>query len=339
MARLPDAFERDTLQFIALRGWHGFQRHRDIDSVASLSFFATLSLFPAALTAVSAVALFSTRESTVDRIVALLNPVLRSTPDGEIREVLDQLVRIENPGVALGLGIVLTLYAVSSYATAFGRSVNNVYEVQEGRRIWTTRSLNVLVAIFLLLAVGLSLVLLLATPTLTMTLARTARVDPGWAVAVDIVKWPILVALGVLVISVLYWATPNVHLPQHRLVSYGAVLALAAAAVGSAGFVIYVTRISDYSKAYGLLGGGLLAMLWLFIVNLALVIGAEFDAEAVRYYQLRHGMPAETVVQVRMRATGRNLTLARGLAADQARARAIRAEGVAENAARVKHRG
>lgn len=328
---------REALAAVAARAWHGFQRHRDIDSVASLSFFAALTLFPAALTALSAAALVTTHERAVSRVVELVRPVLRSTSDDEIRDVVNQLVHLDNPAVGLVIGIAFTLYAASSYATAFGRAVNNVYEVQEGRRLWSIRPRNVVVALLVVVAVAIAFALVISTPETTRYIADRAGIPVGFAVAADVVKWPLAVALALLALGTLYQATPNVLVERHAILSYGTALGLVGAGIGSAGFLVYVTAISDYSRAYGWLGAGLLAMWWLFIVNLAFMLGAEFDAEAVRVAQLRGGMPAETTLQVRLRSTERNLKLARGLAEDERRARELRTRAAREREEQAKH--
>lgn len=321
------ALTRSDWAYAARRAWHGFVRHRGIDSAAALTFFSSLALFPMALTVVSAYAIGNGRKDAAANLLGIVGEVLQPATVDTLREPLTQLFTVSNPGIALGIGLVLSLWSLSSYATGFGRAVNTVYEVQEGRQIWKFRGLMLVLAVFLLALFAAIAVLLLTTERVA---SAVGIVEPWLAVWV-IGRWPAVAILFTLLIAVLYYATPNVRHGRMRWVSFGALFAIVAWGLATVAFTFYVATVGTYDKVYGWLGGGLALLLWLYITNLVLVLGAEVDAELVRLRQLRAGIVAEEIVQLPMRDTNRNLMLARQRARDEADGRAIR-----EGSARVE---
>lgn len=314
------ALERSDLLFAARRTWHGFMRHSGIDSAAALTFFSSLALFPMALAVVSAFAIGNGKENAADELLGILGEVVQAETVETIKEPLTQLFTVSNPGIALALGLLLTLWSLSSYATAFGRAVNSVYEVQEGRQIWKFRGTMLVLAVFLAIVFAAIAVLLLTTTRV----ASAVGIPEPWLTVWTIARWPILAALFTLLIAVLYYVTPNVRHVRMRWVSFGALFAIIAWGLATAAFTFYVSTAQTYDRIYGWLGGGLALLIWLYLTNLVLVLGAELDAELVRVRQLGAGIRAEEVVQLPMRDTRRNLMLARQRAQDEADGRSIR---------------
>ncbi len=306
--------------FAARRAWHGFVRHRGIDSAAALTFFSALALFPAALGVVSAFALGNGRDNAAAELLDIVDEIAPPQTVDLVREPLTQLFTISNPGIALAIGLALSLWSLSSYATAFGRAVNTVYEVQEGRQIWNFRGLMLVLAVFLLAIFAAIAVLLLTTERVAMAVGLT---DP-WLTVWVVGRWPAIAILFTLLIAVLYYVTPNVRHDRMRWVSFGALFAIVAWGAATAAFAFYATTAQTYDRVYGWLGAGLALLIWLYITNLVLVLGAEVDAELVRVRQLSAGIRAEEIVQLPMRDTRRNLMLARQRAQDEAEGRAIR---------------
>ena len=296
------------------RAWHGFLRHRGLDSAAALTFFGTLATFPVALAGVALLSIALGRDGAKETLLAFVSEIAEPATVEAVQGPLGELLTVTNPWLALGVGIVVALWTMSGYATAFGRAVNTVYEVQEGRQIWKFRGLMMLLAVFLIVGFGAVIALLLSTPRAIAAIGITEPWVTVWAFA----RWPILVVVVALIIAVLYYATPNVRHDRFRWVSYGALFAMIVWALATAAFYAYIAVVGQYDKVYGWLGGAIVLLLWLYLTNLVLVLGAEVDAEGVRLRQLAAGMPAEDVVQLPMRDTRRNLMLARQRAADQA---------------------
>lgn len=316
-------------RYAARRALHGFVRHRGLDSAASLTFFASLALFPAALTVVSSFAIAENRNQATDSIISILGDFAQPSTVKALESPLQELLRIPNPGIALALGLILSVWSVSSYATAFGRAVNSVYEVQEGRQFWKFRGLMILVALALIACFASVTAILLLTPSVAEAIGVSLGIAAPWVSVWNVAKWPVLLALAIIIVGIVYYYTPNVRHLRLRWVSWGAAFAILVWALATAAFALYVALFQTYNHVYGWLGGAVALLIWLYISNLVLVLGAEVDAEIVRLRQLASGIEAEVDIRLPLRDTRRNLMLARQQAADEADGRAIRERAVA----------
>ena len=323
---------RTAWVYAAQRAQHGFVRHRGLDSAAALTFFATLALFPGSLAVVSSFATVNNRDSAIENILTVVSEFVTDSTIETIRPPLESLLSISNPWLAFAIGLALTAWSLSSYATAFGRAMNAVYEVQEGRRVVLFRGLMILLSLLLMVGFAVIAVILLTTPRAAEAIGATVGIGEPWLTVWNFGKWPVLAILVFLIIAVLYYVTPNVKHSRVRWVSWGALFAIVTWAVATLGFAIYVMTVSTYDRVYGWIGGGLALVIWLYITNLVLVLGAEVDAELVRVRQLTAGIPAEEIIQLPARGTARTLRLARIRADDVQSGRAIRenAEGPPE---------
>lgn len=318
-ARLP----RGSWRLAVRRAWHGFVRHRGIDAAAALTFFTTVAAFPAALTVVSGFALTGDRERSVNDLLAIADAVLPADIAASLADGIEQLLSLDNAGIAFGVGVVLLLWTASGYATAFGRAVNAVYEVQEGRPFWAFRGRMLLVAAGLVLLAAAILLALLATPSTAADILGRRDLAPVVTTTWIIVRIPVLLVLGVMFIATLYTLTPNVRHPRVVWVSVGSVFALAAWGLGTAGYALYVAIVGAYGAIYGALGTLLVALLWGYLTNLALVAGVELDAEFVRLRQLARGIDATETIQVPVRSVARDHWIARQRDADHSDARRV----------------
>lgn len=322
-----------TTRGIGAAGWryalrralHGFPLHRGLDSAAALTFFSILLIFPATLVLVSAFALANGDTGRgVDRITDILGEFL--TPDAlrTARALLASFSELPDPGIALAIGLALGIWSMGSYATAFGRAIDAVYEVQEGRPLWRFRGTMTLVAIALLVLFSIAAAILLTTPTVAEAIGETLDIAPGWVLAFDIAKWPVLAALAVAIVGIIYFFTPNVRHARIRWVSWGAMGAIAAWGVATVLFGIYVLVVNSYDRVYGWLGGAIALIIWLYITNLVLVLGAELDAELVRVRQLTAGIEAEVAIRLPVRATARDDALVSRRDRDEREGRELR---------------
>ncbi len=292
-------------QVAVRRAWHGFMRHRGIDAAAALTFFSLLAAFPAALALVSVFAIFDDRERAVGDLVAVVDLVLPDRAAADLEGVLRELLSLGNPFVALGIAIALLLWTTSGYATAFGRASNAVYEVEEGRPFWAFRARMLGIAV-VLAVIGASAAIVLLGP----------RENPVW----NVLRWPVLLALAVLFVAVLYAFTPNLRRTRRRWVSFGSSFAILIWIVATAGFAVYAVVV-NHGAIYGSLGGVVIALLWLYLTNAALIAGVELDAEFTRLQQLANGEDAATRVNLPVRDTRRIRMLRRQRRADIAAAR------------------
>jgi membrane protein len=319
-AKLPRGSARSAAQ----RAWHGFIRHRGIDAAAALTFFTSLAALPALLVLVSSFALFDNRDRAAKDLATIAATVLPDNAATDIERGLRELLSLDNPGLALLAGIVLLLWTVSGYATAFGRAMNSVYEVEEGRPFWAFRGRMLIVAVGLVVLETGIVGILLGTPQATDDILGRRGIAPIVATVWDIGKWPLLLVLALLFIAMLFYFTPNVRHTRVRWASVGSAAAIGIWIVATLGFALYIVIAGHYDALYGSLGGIVIALLWAYLTNAALIAGAELDAEFVRLRQLARGEPAEELVRLPLRDSRRNRMLARQRTADVASSRRIR---------------
>ncbi|QNO38614.1 YihY/virulence factor BrkB family protein [Protaetiibacter sp. SSC-01] len=325
---------RGSWRVAVVRAWHGFVRHRGIDAAAALTFFTTLAAFPAALALASGFALAADRKRAVQDLVAFAGTLLPADIADTLAAPLEELLGLENAGIALAVALILLLWTASGYATAFGRAVNAVYEVQEGRPFWAFRGRMLLVAVLLLVLATTIVLALLATPSATEDILGRRGLAPIAATVWNWARWPLLVLLALLFVATLYALTPNVRHERIVWVSVGTLFAIGTWAVATGGYALYVTIVGAYGALYGSIGTLLVALLWGYITNLALVAGAELDAEFVRLRQLARGIDATESIRLPARDVTRDHWIARQRDEDVAAARRILEEARDDGAGR-----
>jgi membrane protein len=305
------------------RAWRGFLRYRGYDAAAALTFFSCLTALPAALLAVTTVALLESRSRALDDLAAIVSTFAPGSRDS-IRDALAELLALDNRGLALLIGLVLTIWTTSGYAAAFGRAVDTVYGAQEGRTWPVFRAQMLAVAVIVvLLGAGIAAGLLL-TPTASDDILSRRGVDPVVETVWNIGKWPVLAVLLILLIGVLYYFAPGVRFPRLRWLSLGSAIALTVWIVLTALFAVYVTLTGAYGHLYGRLGLLLAALIWVYLSNLALLVGIQLDAELLRLRQLEEGVAAEENVVLPLKHSERVLRLAQQRSGDIADAVAVR---------------
>jgi membrane protein len=206
---------------------------------------------------------------------------------------IGELTGFPSAGLALVTGLVGALWTASGYVRAFGRSMNRIYEVEEGRPVWKLYPLMIAVTLSLVvLVVGMMLLLLLSGPVaerLGGLIGLGGPVLQLWQAA----RIPALLLLLVFVIALLYYATPNIRQPRFRWLSIGSVVAILVMSAATSGFSFYVSNVNDYNATYGAIGGVIVLLLWIWIMNIVLLAGAELNAEIERGRQLQAGIEAE----------------------------------------------
>ncbi len=287
--------------FVLRRVVREFSKDECTDIAAGLTYYSVLALFPAAIALLSLVGVVGQGQKTVDTLMQILRDVGAGSAADTIQPRLQELSTSGGAGIALIVGLALALFSASGYVGSFGRAMNRIYEVGEGRPIWKLRP-----QMYLLTAVLVALVALVAVGLVVSGPAADAVGSAigvgGTAVTIwSIAKWPVLLAVVILIVALLYQFTPNVRQPRFRWLSVGAVLAILTWILLSAAFGFYVANFGSYSKTYGSLAGVIIFLLWLWITNLALLFGAELDAELERSRELQAGMPAESQVQLPLR--------------------------------------
>jgi membrane protein len=209
-------------------------------------------------------------------------------------------------GVALVLALAVALWSASSYVGAFTRASNQIYEVDEGRPFWKLRPLQFLITLTMLLLLALVGAALVLTGPLADAVARPIGLGSPTVKVWDIAKWPVMLVVAMTMIALLYYAAPNVRHQGFRWVTPGGVLAVLAWIVASAGFAFYVANFGSYNKTYGSLAGAVVFLVWLWISNIAVLLGAELNAELERGRELEAGTAeAAERIQVEPRQAAR----------------------------------
>jgi membrane protein len=299
----PADLEKRSWIYVARKTAREFGKDQCTDLAAALTYYAVLALFPAIVAMLSLISLVGDPQKTVDNLLKVMSDVGASSAADTLRPTITQLAASGKGGLALVIGLLAALWSASGYTGAFGRGMNRIYEVDEGRPIWKLRPLMLLltfVLVVLAALVGLALVL---TGPAAKSVGDLIGLG-GTAVTVwDIAKWPVMLVVVVVIVALLYYATPNVSQPKFRWISVGAVVAILTLVVASVLFGFYVANFSHYNKTYGSLAGVIVFLLWLWITNLALLFGAELDAEIERGRELQAGITAEETLQLPPRDT------------------------------------
>lgn len=285
-------------KYVITRSVREFVTDECPDAAAALTYYAVLAVFPAVIAVFSLLGIFGKKDDAAATILGLVEEIAPGGTADTLRGPIEHLAQAPGAGIALVVGIVVALWSASRYVAGFSRALNRIYGVAEGRPFWKLRPLQLLITLF----VVVSAVAILVTLTLSGEIARVIgeRLGVGetaqrvWSIG----KWPLLALVVVMLVAVLYYATPNVRQPAFRWVSPGAVVAIGVLVIASVGFSVYVSTFANYNRTYGSLAGVIVLLLWMWIANLALLFGAEFDAELERSRELQEGVGAEKHLQL-----------------------------------------
>ncbi|MFC8304548.1 YihY/virulence factor BrkB family protein [Specibacter sp. NPDC057265] len=294
----PSDLPAVSWKYVARRAAGKFTADGSTDLAAALTYYSVLSLFPAVLALVSIVGLVGQAEQTTALILDLVGRAAGADTVETLRGPLEQLTQSRAAGWALLLGLGTALWSASAYVGAFSRAMNKIYGVDEGRPVWKLRPALLLVTLSAVLMVATMAVLLVVSGPIAQAIGDVVGLGDATIKAWNIGKWPVVGLLAVVLIAVLYYFTPNVRQPKFRWISLGAGFALLAIVVSSAAFGLYVANFSKYEQTYGAIAGIIVLLLWLWIVNLMLLFGAEVDAELERARELRAGIKAEVQLQL-----------------------------------------
>jgi len=305
----PTEITKPSWGYVARKTLREFSKDQCTDLAAALTYYAVLALFPAAIALLSLVSLFGQSQSTVDSLLGIVSDVGGASIAETVRPTLEQLSNTP-AGFALVAGLLGALWSASGYVGAFGRAMNRMYEVGEGRPIWKLRPTLLLVTFGLIILVAVAMLLLVLSGPLVESVGDALGLGSAALLTWRIAKWPVLLLIVVLIIAILYHTTPNVKQPKLRWLSVGALVAMIVWAVATAAFGFYVANFSSYNKTYGSLAGVIVFLLFLWLTNLALLFGAELDAELERGRELQAGIGAEEKLQLPPRDT-RNIDKAR----------------------------
>jgi membrane protein len=287
------------LRHLSARSWRDalvrtvkeFQEDNLTDWAAALTYYAVLALFPALIALVSVVGLFGDAQGVTKAITDIVSDVgpqsAADTFAGPIENITADRGRA---GVLLALGIAGSIYSASGYIGAFMRASNVIYEIEEGRSFWKRRPLQIAVTVVMVLAVAIVFVTLVLSGPLAESVGQAVGLSQAAITIYGLAKWPVLAVTVMVMLGLLYYASPNVKMAGVRWITPGSLLALVLWVAASAGFALYVAHFGSYDKTYGTLGGVITFLVWLWITNIAVLLGAELNAELERSREIEAGV-------------------------------------------------
>jgi membrane protein len=299
----PTEVTKPSWQFIARKTLREFSKDQCPDLAAALTYYAVLSLFPALLALVSLLGVFGQAEKTTTALLDIVQRIAPGSTVDIIRQPIEEVTNSPSAGFTLVIGILVALWSASGYVGAFARAMNRVYEVDEGRPFIKLRATMLGVTVVNVLIVAAFGAMLVLSGPVAEAVGNAVGLGGTFLAVWNIAKWPVMVLLVVAAIAILYYFTPNVRQPKFRWMTMGSFIALVVFVLASLGFAFYVANFSNYNKTYGAIGGVIVMLLWLWILNMSLLFGAEFDAETERGRQLQAGIEAEETIQLPPRDT------------------------------------
>jgi membrane protein len=269
-----------------------FREDNLMDWAAALTYYGLLSLFPALIALVSIIGLVADPRAATETITDVVSEIGPETAADTFAGPIESITANRGAaGVLFVGGLLAALWSASAYIGAFMRASNIIYETPEGRPFWKLRPMQMLVTLVMVVLAAAVLVALVATGPLASAVGSAIGVGDTAVMIWDIAKWPILVVVVLMMIALIYYASPNVKLRGFRWVTPGGVVALLAWALASAGFALYVANFGSYDETYGTMGGVVVLLVWLWITNLALLFGHQLNAERERREELAEGRP------------------------------------------------
>jgi membrane protein len=272
------------------------------DRAAALTYYSMLSIFPALLAVVSVLGLLG--KGSVQPLLDNLRDFAPGPAKDTLASVLTNVQKAQQTaGLFAIVGIALALWSASGYVAAFMRAANVVYEMPEGRPVWVKLPVRLGVTAVLLILLAISAVAVVFTGGVADRAARVLGIGSTATTVWDVAKWPLLVVVISLMLAILYWAAPNVRHPSFRWITPGSFLAVALWIIASGAFALYVANFSSYNKTYGTFAGVVIFLVWLWISNIAVLLGVEFDAELQRGRAIETGHPPQQEPYVEPRDT------------------------------------
>jgi membrane protein len=291
-AKSPTKLPRRAWGGVLKRTFTEFTDDNLTDWAAALTYYGIVAMFPALIAVVSILGLIG--QSATKPLLDNLGSFAPGPAHQILENALNGLTQSRgSAGVLFVVGLLGAIWSASSYIGAFIRASNQIWDVEEGRPIWRIVPLRIVVTVVMVFLLAASAVAVVVTGPLADRVGKLLGIGGSAVTVWDIAKWPVLVLIVGMMFSILYYASPNVKPPGFRWLTPGGVVAVIAWIVASAAFGVYVANFGSYNKTYGSLGAIIIFLVWLWLSNVAILFGAELNAEIARGRQIEAGHPAE----------------------------------------------
>ncbi len=271
---------------------------------AALTYYSLMSLFPATLLGLSLLGLLGEYPSTYNAIVNYLRGVVPHSALVPLDSSLRQALQHKGSAVtAFAVSIALTLYGTTGVLEAARRALNVVFELEGGGRTFLRRKSTDIVFTFVLMGLVLaSLIMLFIGGRFAEDLFGFIGLGPTAASIWSVVRWPGALAVTMLIFALIYYVTPDVKQRSFRWVTPGAFAGVFIWLAASVGFSVYISHVANVGALYGAFAGAIVLVAWLWLTNVALLFGAELDAEIERHKELGEGVPESETLNLPTRA-------------------------------------
>jgi membrane protein len=288
----PADLPKASLMAVLKRSRAEFRNDNLTTLAAALTYYGVLAMVPGLLVLFTALGLFG--KHVTQKVAAQVNHVAPGSAGHFVQTLLHQAQSHKaGTGITAIVGLVIALWSASSYVNGFRQASNVIYGIGEGRPLWKTISIRLAVTVFAVVILMLCAVIVVVSGSIANEIGNAIGVGHTAVVIWGVAKWPVLVVLVSVLLAVLFWASPNAKQAGIKWISPGGVVATVIWLIVSALFAIYVANFSSYNKTYGPLAGIVILLIWLWLSNIAILLGAEINAELDHAKAVADGLPPQ----------------------------------------------
>jgi membrane protein len=288
----PTDLPKTSLLAVLKRSRAEFRNDHLTTLAAALTYYGVLAMVPGLLVLFAALGLFG--KHFTNKVADQVNHVAPGSAGHFVQTLLHQAqLHKAGSGTTAIVGLVIALWSASSYVNGFRQASNVIYGIGEGRPLWKTIPLRLAITVFAVIILIICALIVVVSGSIASEVGNAVGVGHTALIIWEIAKWPVLLVLVSLLLAVLFWASPNAKQAGIKWISPGGLIATAMWLIVSALFAVYVANFSSYDKTYGPLAGVVVFLIWLWLSNIAILLGAEINAELDHAKAVADGLPPD----------------------------------------------
>jgi membrane protein len=288
----PNELSGPSKKAVVRRVTREFRNDNLTTLAAALTYYAVLSVVPGLIVLISVVGLVG--HNVANRVTSQVESLVPGSSAAFVHSLISQAQHHKGgAGITALVGLAIALWSTSSYVNAFRQASNIIYGIGEGRPIWKTIPLRLGVTVVAVVVLVVSAAIVVVSGPVANQVGNAIGAGRVAVVVWDVAKWPALLVLVSVLLALLFWASPNAKQGGIRWISPGGIVATLLWLAVSALFALYVTNFSSYEKTYGSLAGVVIFLVWLWLTNMALLLGAEVNAEFEHARAIDDGLPED----------------------------------------------